>query len=245
MKNLLIYGLILLSVLPSTMAADDTGDSAQGGEMLSSDKPAFREIKDVPGLPRVLLIGDSISIGYTAPVRKALKGIANVHRVPTNAGDTKKGLENIDQWLGDGKWDVIHFNWGMHDIKYLSPDKQNVPPEEYKKNLETLVQRLQKTGATLIWASTTPVPEDDTSPLKRIPKDIVAYNEIAASVMHDHGVLIDDLYSAVYPRESEVQLPKNVHYKPEGNRILSEQVADSISSALKSRSSQEPSAPEK
>ena len=76
--------------------------------------PAFAQVEDVPGLPRVLLIGDSISIGYTAHVRAMLKGVANVHRPLTNCGPTTRGLENIDAWLGDGKWDVIHFNWGLH-----------------------------------------------------------------------------------------------------------------------------------
>ncbi len=59
----------------------------------------------------MLLIGDSISIGYTMPVRKLLEGKANVHRIPTNGGPTKNGIANIDNWLGTKKWDVIHFNW--------------------------------------------------------------------------------------------------------------------------------------
>ena len=69
-------------------------------------------INDVPGLPRVLLIGDSISIGYTLPTRALLKGKVNLHRIPTNGGPTIKWLEHIDAWLGKKKWDVIHFNWG-------------------------------------------------------------------------------------------------------------------------------------
>jgi hypothetical protein len=69
----------------------------------------------VAGLPRVLLIGDSISMGYTLDVRELLKGKANVHRIPTNGGPTTNGLKNIKAWLGDSKWDVIHFNWGLHD----------------------------------------------------------------------------------------------------------------------------------
>ena len=63
-------------------------------------KGPMAPIEDVPGLPRVLLIGDSISIGYTLSVRAALKGVANVHRIPTNGGPTSKGLENIEAWLG-------------------------------------------------------------------------------------------------------------------------------------------------
>src|SRR5690349_10757201 len=73
-------------------------------------------IEDRPGLPRVLIIGDSISVGYTLPVRELLKDKANVHRIPVNGGPTIRGLANLDTWLGTGKWDVIHFNWGLHDV---------------------------------------------------------------------------------------------------------------------------------
>jgi acyl-CoA thioesterase-1 len=79
--------------------------------------PAFAPVVDQPGLPRVLLIGDSISIGYTVTVRKALAGQANVHRIPENGADTANGLKKIESWLVGSPWDVIHFNWGLHDLK--------------------------------------------------------------------------------------------------------------------------------
>src|SRR5689334_20865727 len=76
--------------------------------------PAFAPVQEQPGLPRVLLIGDSISIGYTVTVRRELAGKANVLRIPENGADTANGLKKIDEWLGQSKWDVIHFNWGLH-----------------------------------------------------------------------------------------------------------------------------------
>ena len=127
-------------------------------------------IKDVEGLPRVLLIGDSISIGYTLDTRKLLGGKVNVHRIPDNGGPTSRGLAELDNWLGKGKWDVIHFNWGLHDLKYMGPNGksltdpnaptsyQQIPPEKYAKNMRELVGLLQKTGSKLIWATTAPVP---------------------------------------------------------------------------------------
>ena len=59
-----------------------------------------------------MLIGDSISIAYTQPVRELLKGKANLHRIPTNGGHSKSGTTLIEKWLGTGKWDAIHFNRG-------------------------------------------------------------------------------------------------------------------------------------
>ncbi|HAW98813.1 MAG TPA: SGNH/GDSL hydrolase family protein, partial [Opitutae bacterium] len=70
-------------------------------------------IEEVAGLPNVLIIGDSISIGYTLPARALLKDKVNLHRIPTNGGPTTKGIAEIEKWLGKRKWDLIHFNWGL------------------------------------------------------------------------------------------------------------------------------------
>jgi len=193
--------------------------------------PAFVEIEDNPSLPRVLLIGDSISIGYTLPVRKQLEGIANVHRIPENGGPTLNGLEKLEQWLGNGHWDVIHFNWGLHDIKIMESGKHQVPIEDYEKNLRQLVEILKKTGARLIWASTTPVPEGVLSPLRN-PGDEVRYNSIAGKIMEENGIAIDDLYSFAFPRLGKIQRPANVHFTDEGSEILAGKVSLSVKKAL-------------
>ena len=200
-------------------------------------------IEDVPGLPRVLLIGDSISIGYTLPVRELLEGKANVHRPAANCASTKHGLESLDKWLGDKdkKWDVIHFNWGLHDLKYMGPQGQNladpenptsahqVAPEQYEKNLEELVARLKKTGAKLVWRSTTPVPEGAKG---RVPGDSAKYNAIAKKVMDANGIPIDDLFAFAAPRWSEIGRKADVHFTPEGSKRLAEQVAKAIEKQL-------------
>jgi len=207
----------------------------------AAPNPAYEQTKDVAGLPRVLIIGDSISIGYQVPLREALKGKANVHRPAANCGPSNRGVENIEQWLGDGKWDVIHFNFGLHDVYHYDDDGQRtdadkghrqVSNEDYEKNLDKLVSRMKKTGAKLIFATTTPVP--DGSP-GRIKGDEVLYNDIARRVMQRHGVVIDDLYSFALPRLAEIQLPQNVHFKPEGSKVLADQVAASIRKALENR----------
>jgi len=207
--------------------------------------PAMAPVEDVDGLPRVLLIGDSISIGYTVAVRKQLEGVANVHRPLTNCGPTTRGVAAIDSWLetggADKKWDVIHFNWGLHDLKYQDKDGkgladpaapesvQQVPPAEYEKNLTALVERLKKTGAKLIWCSTTPVPEGANG---RKVGDSVAYNAIAAKVMKAQGVATDDLYTFAKERLAEIQLPANVHFSGEGSAKLAEQVSSEVKKAL-------------
>jgi arylsulfatase len=189
--------------------------------------PAFAPVTDDPKLPRVLLIGDSISIGYTPPVRKQLEGKVNVHRIPTNGGPTTNGLANLQTWLGAGKWDLIHFNWGLHDLKYMPDGKKQVSPEDYEKNLRELVKQLKATGATVVWCSTTPVPEGELNPPRK-NDEVVEYNAIAKRVMDENRVPTDDLYAFALPRLKEIQLPVNVHFSDAGSETLATQVATAI-----------------
>ncbi len=193
--------------------------------------PVLAPVTDTPGLPRVLLIGDSISMGYTLPVRGLLAAKANVHRVPDNAGPTTHGIQFVESWLGKGKWDVIHFNFGLHDLKLMWDGRSQVSIEDYERNLTRIVLRLKQTGAKLIWASTTPVPDAKVNP-PRSDADVVRYNEAAARVMKENGIAVDDLYSLVRPQLAAIQLPANVHFKPEGYAALARQVAARISASL-------------
>ena len=219
-----------------------TAGDAQQPDAKKPERPARKPdaslapIPDEPGLPRVLLIGDSISMGYTLPTRELLKGKANLHRIPANGGSTKDGVAKIENWLGNAKWDVIHFNWGLHDLKHwkdgkLDPAGPEVSTlEEYEKNLRDLTKRLKSTGAKVIWATTTPVPEGSGG---RTAGDEQKYNEVAARVMKDLGVPTDDLRAACAPKLAEWQRPKNVHFTPEGYAGLAAKVAAEIEAALK------------
>src|SRR5580765_4573426 len=184
--------LVVLAFGLFASTAIQAADSKAPAKTAAKPSPSTVPIQDVPGLPRVLLIGDSISMGYTLPVRKLLEGKANLHRIPTNGGPSKKGMSDIDKWLGDGKWDVIHFNFGLHDLKYMddagknaSPEKGHlqVPVREYEKNLETLVTKMERTGARLMFATTTPVPDKEPQRKKDSDKE---YNAAALEVMKRH-----------------------------------------------------------
>jgi lysophospholipase L1-like esterase len=190
-------------------------------------------------LPKVLVIGDSVSLGYTPTVVGALEGKAVVkHNVnPDNAGSTRGGLKHLDGWLGDTQWDVIHFNWGLWDINRRVNGKRDLEgpialsPEEYEANLEKLVTRLEKTGAKLIWAPITCCPGG----WGRRKGDDVAYNAVAEKVMKRHGVAINDLHklSSEFPPDL-YKSPGNVHFSEEGYRKLGEAVARAIAGALPS-----------
>jgi len=201
-----------------------------------------------PKLPNVLILGDSISIGYTLEVRKLLAGKANVFRPLSKGGKdaencsgTTFGAEKIDSWLGDKKWAVVHFNWGLHDLKHVSkeggkPSSNPADPvqaslEQYSKNLEVIVKKIKATGAKMFFATTTPVPAGCSNPLRE-PEAPGKYNEAAIKIMKENGIKIDDLYSFVLPQVEKLQLPKNVHFTNEGSKTLAGQVAKTIEADL-------------
>lgn len=192
--------------------------------------PAFGEVTPIPGLPRVLIVGDSISMYYSAQVREVLRGIANVYLIPDNARSTAYGLKNIDEWLGDGNWALIHFNWGLHDIATWDGPPQ-VSIVDYEANLRQLVKKLQGTGARLIWSSTTPVP---TGSKNREERDVLVYNALAKKVMDEIHIPINDLHAFIEsrPDKEQLQRPANVHFRPEGSTELGAEVAKHILAAL-------------
>jgi lysophospholipase L1-like esterase len=180
-------------------------------------------------LPRVLIIGDSISIGYTPFVEKQLAGKAVVQHNPSNAGTSGNGVFMMDNWLDDkqGKWNVIHFNFGLHDLKRMSDGGHQVEPEQYERYLRLFIARLRKTEAKLIYATTTPVPEGKVNP-PRTPADVPVYNAIAMKILNESGIAVNDLYTPALAHAAEWQTPINVHYKPEGYEALAKQVTAAI-----------------
>ncbi len=233
------YRWIFLAVALALVV--DAAEAASDVELATANSdPSLKEVEDIPGLPRVLLIGDSISMGYTQAVRNRLKDKANVHRPQQNGGDTATGVKMIEKWLGARPWDVIHFNFGLHDLKYLDENGNYVPPdqgrqvaslEQYERNLRTIVALLRRTGAKLIFATTTPVPAGSKG---RVKDDELRYNEVALRVMAELGVPIDDLHAVVAPEQGLLQLPKNVHFTPAGYERLGDAVAASIAPLLPS-----------
>jgi len=198
-------------------------------------------------LPRVLIIGDSISHGYTPFVKAMLTNKVTIVHASGNNAATVTALKRVDQWLGKEKWDVIHFNWGLHDMKYIDPatsetdmaklvavekGKQWVPVEQYEPNLKALVQRLKQSGAKLVWCTTTPVPEGAVG---RIPGEEVKYNAAALRVMQAEGIPVDDLCAVVGNPQNRTAMggrPKDVHYTDAGYKTLAAEVVKAIEKAL-------------
>ncbi len=140
----------------------------------------------------------------------------------------------------DGGWDVIHFNHGVWDLQSHEPGnlgQRRMPEdggeirtsiEEYEENLRTIVARLKKTGATLIWAHTTPILEG-SKPGFFGGEKVNEYNAVAAKIMEENGVIINDLNAEA----RRLGKPERLDVHDVGN--LAPKVTEVIQAALDDR----------
>jgi acyl-CoA thioesterase-1 len=181
----------------------------------------------------VLIIGDSIAAAYVPHVISLVGNCLSIKYIDENAGSTKNGLHKINKWLNNQNWDLVHFNWGLHDLKYTKKtDKgiqRHVSPMEYMANLKKLVDIISRHTKKMIFATTTPVPEGE--PI-RVVSDVHLYNKIAVRIMGDAGIDINDLYSYTMQQGKGMMIPKNVHFNTKGAKLLGEKVADDILNTL-------------
>jgi acyl-CoA thioesterase-1 len=161
----------------------------------------------------------------------------------------------LNRWLKEGeKWDIIHFNFGLHDASYrfandldkdaagnyaspINGGRPNVSVEQYETNLREIIPILRKTGAKLVFATTTPIP--DSKAEKYVQGSEVAYNAAALKVMQEEGIPINDLWTLAMPQLTSTnssgepfQTPRNVHFGKWSSAILGKQVAESIKKVI-------------
>lgn len=159
--------------------------------------------QDLQNLPRVLIAGDGF---YQQSYKNIATELATQAQITCrHPGSTGAALASMSEWLGPEKWDVIFFNFGHADLVYRDPQTKSVrvmsrhaggvrmtSPQQYEENLLEIVKRLKATGAKLIWASTTPLPNSDQL---YQPASEVEYNQIAARVMERENVPQFDAHS--------------------------------------------------
>jgi len=180
-------------------------------------------------LPRVLLIGDSIARDYYPEVEKRLAGKAFVGRLATSRFVADPVLlKEIELVLNQEKFDVIHFNNGMHGWQHSE--------EEYRKAFPKLIKtiRAHAPKAKLIWATTTPLRngKDVTYDTRAEYSDerIAARNALAAEIVTAQKIPTLDLNAAV--RGHPELHSDNVHFNTQGVQILAAQVCAVVEKLL-------------
>jgi len=185
--------------------------------------------------PKVVLIGDSIRLGYAPLVQKKLEGKATIISPAQNGFDSKNVLAKLDEWVVREKPALVHLNCGLHDLKFDKAKKQHqVPLDQYEKNLRSIVERIRKdTSAVLVFATTTPIHDERHAKRKasfdRFEADVLKYNALAEKVMGERKVPLDDLHAIVVKGGMEKMLSNDgTHYTKDANEVLASAVAESI-----------------
>jgi len=187
--------------------------------------------------PRVLLIGDSILNGYQGLVVKKLQGKAYVDAWVNPYCQSEyfnKLLTDVLQQ--NGPYDVVHFNLGLHGfqkdrtVKGSSEKLPRIPDGQFEPLTKALVQVIKKANpqAKIIWASTTPI-STNGNPMELDPVNnplIVEHNRMAAKVMAEEKVPVNDLYtpSATHPEMKE----NSFHWKGAGRNLQGEAVVAAV-----------------
>jgi lysophospholipase L1-like esterase len=185
-------------------------------------------------MKRVILVGDSIRMGYQELVRAQLEGWADVWGPEQNGGTSENVLAHLDEWAITRRPDVLHINCGLHDLrKEFGQDAAAVPLPAYTDNLRTIMTRVKtETDAIVIWALTTPVNQEwhrKTKGFDRFEADVAAYNAAAADIAQELDIVVNDLVATVTSAgRDDLLLPDGVHFKPQGYAFLGKAVADQI-----------------
>lgn len=197
-------------------------------------------------LPQVVLVGDSIRLGYAPLVAKQLDGKAEVIS-PEGAGDSAWLLKNLDDLVVKHRPDLVHFNVGLHDLRHQRKTKTyQIDIDTYEKNLDAIVTKLKDTKAAIVFASTTPINDERHAKRKggydRFEKDVKRYNDAALRVTQKHGVIVHDLHFLVHHAGADKLLGTDgTHYTREGNARLAAAVADCVVRHLGVRHAKTPS----
>lgn len=192
-------------------------------------------------MQELILIGDSIRMGYQADVIRALSELAEVWAPTQNGGNSANILQHLNEWIISRSPDVVHINCGLHDLrKDFDTGKPAIPITQYESNLRALLGRiLAETSCTVIWATTTPVNETwhhERKGFDRLETDVAAYNAVALKVADDLGIPINDLFGVITDAGRDSYLTSDgVHFTPAGCTLLGKAVAQFVKFYLTTR----------
>lgn len=189
-------------------------------------------------MKKVILIGDSIRMGYQPFVRQELADCANVWGPEENGGTSANVLAHLDEWAISRPAEIIHLNCGLHDLGgAFDAADPGALLSQYRANLEEIFGRiLDETGARLIWAATTPVNErwqHKNWGFDQIQAEGLAYNTASVEIARRKDILVNDLYSVVMDAGRDTLLQEDgIHFTESGYRVLGRAVARVIRRAM-------------
>lgn len=194
-------------------------------------------------MKKVLLLGDSIRMGYDHYVRDLLKDKCAVYYDENDNGRfAAYTLWQANQFFKDyGKFDVVHWNNGYWDMNVEAPMTDAMHPiDEYIHFLKRIITEIRRNGAEIIFATTTPILKsgsaiDNTGTGMEISYNndwVVQYNDVAKKLMAEQNIMVNDLYAQMLKGENFYKCEDMLHLTEEGYRICAEQAAKRIEEKL-------------
>ena len=189
-------------------------------------------------MKEIILVGDSIRMGYQTIVKKELDGLASVWGPEENGGNSINVLSHLDEWALSRPCSIVHINCGLHDMRQeFDATEPVVPLDRYEANVREIMKRvLRSGGTTVIWATTTPVNEKlhhRNKPFDRFEPNVSSYNAAAIRVAREFKIPVNDLFSLMQDAGPEHYLREDgVHFTDAGYELLGKAVANFIRSYL-------------
>ena len=184
-------------------------------------------------MKKLVLIGDSIRMGYENEVKKLLADKVEIFAPVENGGNSRKVKSKLDEWVIDQSPDILHINCGLHDIKReFGSGEVAVSLSEYKTNLQYILTAVSSKVETVIWATTTPVNSEwhrKNKGFDRFSTDVSDYNQVSVSLSDDLGIHVNDLHQLIMNiGVNECLLLDGVHFNQSGSVHLGQAVAKAI-----------------
>jgi len=186
-------------------------------------------------MKQVVLIGDSIRMGYEPIVRRELDGLADVSGPKDNGRTSRNILDHLDEWVLARSFDVLHINCGLHDLaRPRDTQAPAIPLDRYEQNVREILKRLldHHRAGKVIWATTTPVNEKwhhENKGFDRHEADVEAYNAAAMKVTAEFGVTVNDLNAVIAKARPAQHLTKDgVPFTAAGYELLGKAVAEFV-----------------
>jgi len=200
-----------------------------------------------PRLPRILIIGDSISAHYLPGVRERMRGKANViGESSMNKGtwasmgpnfyrsDMASKGDGLKNFLAErGPFDIVHFNNGIHNFAGAKPGDE----KPYAEQLRQVVAIIRASGAICLFANSTGTLGDNVIPRSpRYLSNCLAFNAAAEAVMRELKVPVTDIHGLIQPRIKELISSDLIHTNKEADEMIADLIAKRLTETLAARS---------
>ena len=191
-------------------------------------------------MKKILLIGDSIRMGYDKYVKMAFEGVAEVYYPEANCRFAAHIVRHLSEWkksldCGDDV-DLVHWNTGLWDNLIIADGMHHFPLEMYEVYIDRICKliKLLFPKAKIIFATSTPVSEELFKRINymRYNSDTEIYNAAAVRIVKGHGGEINDLYALMKKAPEEYHSDQTHYYTKDGTRLLTNQVVSCIETSL-------------